>query len=191
MNANLDKSESTQTPTLSRREALGAVGAAAGAIALASDTHAAAAKSTAVSDTCSVRVAAVSYSPPFHDHRRAGVNLQALREMTAKVTKERPDFVCYPEICSCAGGGFEKGIDVAPGLEPYVAEVGKNLNRAAEAYNKAVRSLESRVLVSARKFKELGAAGGDAEIKEPPQVQATPRMLQSPELVSSPEKEPM
>ncbi|MBU4212034.1 MAG: hypothetical protein L6437_11250 [Kiritimatiellae bacterium] len=36
-----------------------------------------------------VRVAAVSYSPPFHDHRSAGVNLQALRNMTAQVSREQ------------------------------------------------------------------------------------------------------
>lgn len=74
---------------------------------------------------CSIRVAAVSYTPPFHDHRKAGINLDALREMTAKVALERPDFVCFPEACACIGGGFAKGIEVAPELEPYVIEVGK------------------------------------------------------------------
>jgi predicted amidohydrolase len=72
-----------------------------------------------------VRVAAVSYAPPFHDHRAAGVNLQALREMTAQVARDRPDFICYPEGCTCVARGFEKGIDSAPELEPYAAEVGK------------------------------------------------------------------
>ena len=72
-----------------------------------------------------VRVAAVSYSPPFHDHRADGVDLQALRDMTARVARERPDFICYPEICTCVAEGLEKGIDIAPEQEPYVAEVGK------------------------------------------------------------------
>jgi predicted amidohydrolase len=72
-----------------------------------------------------VRVAAVSYTPPFHDHRAAGVNLEALRDMTAQVALERPDFVCYPECCASIAAGFEKGIESAPELEPYVAEVGK------------------------------------------------------------------
>ena len=72
-----------------------------------------------------VRVAAVSYSPPFHDHRSAGVNLQALRDMTAQVAREKPDFICYPEGCTCVGQGFEKGIEIAPEREPHIAEVSK------------------------------------------------------------------
>ena len=72
-----------------------------------------------------VRVAAVSYCPPFHDHRADGVNLQALRDMTARVARERPDFICYPEICTCVAEGLEKGIATAPEQEPYIAEVGK------------------------------------------------------------------
>jgi DNA recombination protein RmuC len=39
----------------------------------------------------------------------------------------------------------------------YIKNIGKGLDNAAEAYNKAVRSLESRVMVSARRFTELGA----------------------------------
>ena len=74
---------------------------------------------------CYVRVASVSFTPPFHDHAKDGVKLASLREMTAQVTKEKPDFICYPEICTCVGGGMEKGIRSAPELEPYVAELAK------------------------------------------------------------------
>ena len=109
----------------SRRQMLGGVGLAAGALALAREGAAAPPSSTALPGKCSVRVAAVSYGMPFHDHRAAGVNLKALQEMTAKVAKERPDFICYPEACACVGQGFQKGVETAPELEPYVAEVGK------------------------------------------------------------------
>ena len=47
-------------------------------------------------------------------------------------------------------------------------DIGKNLDRALDSYNKGVRSLESRVLVTARRFKERGAiAGEEIEVLEP------------------------
>lgn len=58
----------------------------------------------------------------------------------------------------------------------HLDAVGKGLDRAAECYNKAVGSLESRVLVSARRFPELGAAGA-GEIPEPAQIETTTRTL--------------
>ena len=119
--------------SISRRQVLGAVGAAAGAFAL-SPTATAEAAPLVVGNKSVVRVAAVSYTPPFHDHRSAGVNLDALREMTAQVAKERPDFVCYPEGCTCVAQGFEKGIEVAPELGPYVEALGK----IAREFNTAI-----------------------------------------------------
>ena len=54
-------------------------------------------------------------------------------------------------------------------------EIGKNLDRALESYNRGVRSLESRVLVTARRFKERGAIAGDEiEILEPIDKAARP-----------------
>lgn len=62
----------------------------------------------------------------------------------------------------------------------YFQTLGSSLGRAVDSYNKAVGSMESRVLVSARKFKELGAASGE-ELSEIQPVDEAPRALMAPE----------
>ena len=61
-------------------------------------------------------------------------------------------------------------------------DLGKHLGNAVGAYNKAVASLETRVLVTARKFRDLKAAPEDGEIRELGQMESIPRALQAPEL---------
>jgi DNA recombination protein RmuC len=55
----------------------------------------------------------------------------------------------------------------------------KSLQKSVESYNSAAASLESRVLVSARKFSELGA-GSPKEIESVEPIDVVPRALQSP-----------
>ncbi len=76
-------------------------------------------------------------------------------------------------------------------LAGHIAAVGSGLDRAVESYNKAVGSLESRVLVSARKFAELGASVAD-DIPELEPIETTARALSfewDEEIPSSPEEE--
>jgi DNA recombination protein RmuC len=54
-------------------------------------------------------------------------------------------------------------------------DLGKNLARTVEAFNSAVGSLESRVLVSARRFRELGATPSALEIEVLEPVEKSPR----------------
>ncbi|NLV41596.1 MAG: DNA recombination protein RmuC [Candidatus Hydrogenedentes bacterium] len=72
------------------------------------------------------------------------------------------------------------------GLADAFVKVGKGLDSATDAYNKAVGTLESRVLVSARRFKDLGAAPGDKELDLLAPVDHTTRDIQRPELLEGP-----
>lgn len=70
----------------------------------------------------------------------------------------------------------------------HLERVGTALGRATGAFNDAVGSLEHRVLPSARRFRELGAATG-AEIEPTKSVDVQPKSLAAPELpgVEAPE----
>jgi DNA recombination protein RmuC len=62
----------------------------------------------------------------------------------------------------------------------HLEAVGNGLERSVDAYNRAIGSLELRVLPSARKFKELGAATGE-DIPLIETVDDAPRSLEVPD----------
>lgn len=66
-------------------------------------------------------------------------------------------------------------------LADHWGDVGKHLGNAVGAYNKGVASLESRVLVTARKFRELQVADDAKPLREPLQIEVLPRTLGGPE----------
>ena len=65
-------------------------------------------------------------------------------------------------------------------MAAHFARIGSSLDAAVGNYNKAVGSFESRVLVTARQFGELGA--GDAPLVPPTLLHTTTRPLSAPEL---------
>jgi DNA recombination protein RmuC len=60
----------------------------------------------------------------------------------------------------------------------HLGKLGSSLGAAQDAYNSAIGSFENRVLVSARRFKELGATSQDAEIFELKAIEGGVRRLQ-------------
>jgi DNA recombination protein RmuC len=66
-------------------------------------------------------------------------------------------------------------------LAEHFTDVGGKLDGAVNAYNRAAAALESRVLVSARRLKELGT-GNNTDIEPAPVIDRASRQLQAPEL---------
>ena len=58
------------------------------------------------------------------------------------------------------------------------------LDRSVSAYNRAVGTLETRVLISARRFRELGGGSKEA-IPESSGIDQAPRKIQSEELAEA------
>lgn len=71
-------------------------------------------------------------------------------------------------------------------MTEYLDTLRMRLDSTVKAFNDAVGSFEGRVLVSARKFKELGATSG-TEIDPLPPVDSVPRILHSANLLGLPE----
>lgn len=67
-------------------------------------------------------------------------------------------------------------------LAEHFENVGRSLSKAVQAYNGAVGTLESRVLVTARRLKDKGVTPSE-EFREVETIEQTPRLLGAPELV--------
>jgi DNA recombination protein RmuC len=70
-------------------------------------------------------------------------------------------------------------------LAGHVVKLGRSLQSSVEAYNAFVGSLETRVLPSARRFKELEATGAEV-VPEVPALDVAARRVQAPELATRP-----
>lgn len=68
-------------------------------------------------------------------------------------------------------------------LGEHATRMGRSLQRSVEDYNRLVGSLESRVLVSARRMQELGLATDEIDPVAP--VAVSPRPLTAPELLEA------
>ena len=69
-------------------------------------------------------------------------------------------------------------------LAGHFGKVGAHLDKATSAYNSALASLESRVLVTARKLQDKQVVSSDAKLDEPKPVEVRPRevaIAQTPE----------
>jgi DNA recombination protein RmuC len=90
-----------------------------------------------------------------------GWRQQALAENAAAISRLGTEL--YDRLCTAAA---------------HLQGVGEGLQRAVEKYNSAVGSLETRVLVSGRKFKALGLQSKGALCELSP-VEVAPRVLQA------------
>ncbi|HEX2070295.1 MAG TPA: DNA recombination protein RmuC [Thermoleophilaceae bacterium] len=72
-------------------------------------------------------------------------------------------------------------------LSERFVTLGRRLDSSVKAYNDTVATLDTRVLVSARRFDQLGAAPDGAELASPPPVEISARRLRA---VEAPDDEP-
>jgi DNA recombination protein RmuC len=72
-------------------------------------------------------------------------------------------------------------------MTTYLDELRRKLDGAVQTYNDLVGSYEGRVLVQARKFKDLGAATGD-EIPVQETIKTTTRLVQPTSLLDMQEE---
>lgn len=105
------------------------------------------------------------------------VNLLAIARVVATVWRQEKVAEEAREIGRLGAELYER----LATMGSHANRVGRNLDEAAKAWNQFVGSYESRVLVTARKFAELGVAK-EAGLEAPREVESTLRLLQAPEL---------
>lgn len=66
-------------------------------------------------------------------------------------------------------------------MTEHANRVGRNLDEATKAWNQFIGSYESRVLVTGRRFEELGVVRAMESLPEPRQVETALRLVQAPE----------
>lgn len=71
-------------------------------------------------------------------------------------------------------------------LGGHFAKLGGALDRAVGSYNQAVGSLESRVMVSARRFEDMGASRSGVSLEPPKPVEKVTRAIQAPDIAGEP-----
>ena len=112
----------------------------------------------------------------FHDHTATG-KLKALITTAAGLIVEEPN---YSRLASrLLATVIDK--EVRNQNIPWFSEsikVGYNLRQAVEGYNRATSSLESRVMVTARRFRDYDAGLDVEKLAELETVELTPRLLQ-------------
>ena len=107
-------------------------------------------------------------------------SLIALLRMIALGWREQALAVNAQEVAQLGRQLYER----VGSLATHWSDVGDKLGKAVGAYNTSVGTLETRVLVTARKFVDLKAAtADDGELAAPQPVEALPRPLLAPELV--------
>jgi len=82
------------------------------------------------------------------------------------------------EICDLGYELYKRLVDMGS----HFSKLGRSLKGAVDDYNKAIGSLEARVLVSARRLKDLHAAPSDTDLDANEVIERVPRLMQpSPE----------
>jgi DNA recombination protein RmuC len=66
-------------------------------------------------------------------------------------------------------------------MATHLDRLGKSLDRAVDGYNRTLRSVESRVLVTARKFREMGVSSPE-DLPELEPIERIPQVVGQPEI---------